>query len=95
MIVEELAPEEHLLRKIDQYIDFSFIPERVRAYSEDNGRPSLDPHVLFKMMFIGYFYGIRSERELERQNENNAARAHKKVTVYLLDCNFFVSVTFE
>ncbi len=29
VIVEELAPEEHLLRKIDQYIDFSFIPERV------------------------------------------------------------------
>ncbi|MBM7695176.1 transposase, partial [Salimicrobium jeotgali] len=66
--IEELVPEDHLLRKIDQYIDFSFIPEKVRPYySEDNGRPSLDPLVLFKMMFIGYIYGVRSERELERQ----------------------------
>ncbi|MFP3489148.1 transposase, partial [Staphylococcus sp. SIMBA_130] len=65
--IEELVPENHLLRKIDHYIDFSFIPEKVRPYyCEDNGRPSLDPLVLFKMMFIGYIYGIRSERELER-----------------------------
>ncbi len=42
---------------------------------QDNGRPSLDLLVVFKMMFIAYFYGIRSERELERQNDNNAARA--------------------
>ena len=72
--IEELVPEDHLLRKIDQYIDFSFIPEKVRPYySEDNGRPSLDPLVLFKMMFIGYIYGVRSERELERQIQTNVA----------------------
>ncbi|WP_035509833.1 IS1182 family transposase [Halobacillus karajensis] len=72
--IEELVPEDHLLRKIDQYIDFSFIPEKVRPfYSENNGRPSLDPLVLFKMMFIGYIYGIRSERELERQIQTNVA----------------------
>ena len=72
--IEELVPENHLLRKIDQYIDFSFIPEKVKPYySQDNGRPSLDPLVLFKMMFIGYFYGIRSERELERQIQTNVA----------------------
>ena len=72
--IEELVPDNHLLRKIDQYIDFSFIPEKVRPYySEDNGRPSLDPLVLFKMMFIGYIYGVRSERELARQIETNIA----------------------
>ncbi|CDQ18978.1 hypothetical protein BN982_01259 [Halobacillus karajensis] len=66
--IEELVPEDHLLRKIDQYIDFYFIPEKVRSfYSKNNGRPSLDPVVLFKMMFIGYIYGIRSERKLEQQ----------------------------
>ncbi len=72
--IEELVPQDHLLRKIDGHIDFSFIPEKVRPYySEDNGRPSLDPLILFKMMFIGYFYGIRSERELERQVQTNVA----------------------
>lgn len=29
--------------------------------------PSIDPVVLFKMIFIGYFYGIRSERQLEKE----------------------------
>lgn len=70
--IEELVPQDHLLRKIEQYIDFSFIIEKVRPYySEDNGRPSLDPLVLFKMMFIGYFYGIRSERQLEKEIQMN------------------------
>ncbi|WP_180994148.1 IS1182 family transposase [Bacillus sp. Marseille-P3661] len=72
--MEDLVPEDHLLRKIDKYIDFSFIPERVRPYyCEDNGRPSLDPLILFKMMFIGYIYGIRSERQLEREIQMNIA----------------------
>ncbi|WP_430482124.1 IS1182 family transposase [Rossellomorea marisflavi] len=72
--IEDLVPPDHLLRKIDQYIDFSFILEKVRPYySEDNGRPSLDPLVLFKMMFIGYFYGVRSERQLEKEIQMNIA----------------------
>ncbi|MGF2615091.1 IS1182 family transposase [Rossellomorea vietnamensis] len=72
--IEELVPQDHLLRKIDQYIDFSFILEKVRPYyCEDNGRPSLDPLILFKMMFIGYLYGIRSERQLEKEIQMNIA----------------------
>lgn len=71
--IEDLVPEDHLLRKVDKYIDFSFIGEKVRPfYSENNGRPS-DPIKLFKMMFIGYFYGIRSERQLEREVQMNVA----------------------
>jgi len=73
VFIEDLVPEDHLLRKVDKYIDFSFIGEKVRPfYSESNGRPS-DPIMLFKMMFIGYFYGIRSERQLEREVQMNVA----------------------
>ncbi|ASK63859.1 IS5/IS1182 family transposase [Virgibacillus phasianinus] len=72
--IEDLVPQNHLLRKIDKYIDFTFILDKVRPYyCEDNGRPSLDPLVLFKMMFIGYFFGIRSERQLEREIQVNIA----------------------
>lgn len=72
--LEELVPENHLLRKIDKFIDFSFILEKVRPYyCEDNGRPSVDPIVLFKMIFIGYLYGIRSERRLEQEIKTNVA----------------------
>lgn len=74
--IEELLPQEHLLRKIDKYIDFSFINEICRPYyCKDNGRPAVEPEILFKMLFIGYLYGIRSERRLiEEVNVNIAYR---------------------
>ncbi|SHI40225.1 Transposase domain [Dethiosulfatibacter aminovorans DSM 17477] len=54
-----------LFRKISNNIDFSFIYDLVKdKYCENNGRPSIDPVVLFKMIFIGYLFGIRSEIRL-------------------------------
>ncbi|MCM3768871.1 transposase, partial [Neobacillus niacini] len=65
--------DDHLLRLIDKYVDFSFLLEKVRPfYSDDNGRPS-DPLLLFKMMIIGYLFGIRSERQLEKEIKMNIA----------------------
>jgi transposase len=72
--IESLVPQDHLLRKIDQFVDFSFIHRRVRhLYCVDNGRPALDPTLLFKALFIGYLFGIRSERALIREIEVNVA----------------------
>jgi len=72
--IEELVPKDHLLRKIDKVIDFGFIRDRVKAlYCADNGRPAIDPVVLFKMLFIGYLYGTRSERQLVRDIQVNVA----------------------
>lgn len=66
--LEELIPKDHLLRKIDHHIDFSFIRDEVQhLYCENNGRPAVDPVELFKMLFIGYFFGVRSERQLIRE----------------------------
>lgn len=74
VIIDQLVAEDHLLRKIDKYIDFSFIVEKVRPlYCADNGRPSVDPLVLFKMIFLGYLYGIRSERRLVEEIQHNIA----------------------
>ena len=74
MTIESLVPGDHLLRKIDGLIDLEFIRERVRhLYCEDNGRPALDPVVLFKLLLLGYPFGIRSERQLVREVQCNAA----------------------
>lgn len=74
VMIENLVPENHLLRKIDKVIDFSFINEICRPYyCEDNGRPAIEPEVLFKMLFIGYLYGIRSERRLIEEVKVNVA----------------------
>lgn len=72
--IESLVPADHLLRKIDAALDLEFIRERVRPlYCADNGRPALDPVVLFKLLLIGYLFGIRSERQLMREVQCNAA----------------------
>ena len=62
--MEEIVPEDSLFRKIDKYIDFTFIYDKVRPlYSENNGRPSIDPIVLFKIVFIQALDGIKSMRQ--------------------------------
>lgn len=69
-----LVPPDHLLCKIDVVIDFDFIHDCVaHLYCADNGRPALDPVMLSKMLFIGYLFGIRSERQLMREIKVNAS----------------------
>lgn len=56
--LDELVPADHLLRKIEAAIDFSFIHDRVAGlYCPDDGRPPLDPTLMFKALFIGYLFG--------------------------------------
>ncbi len=62
--IGELIPENHLLKQIDKYIDFSFIYEKAEPYYSKKGRPSIDPVCQMKMLLIGYLYGIKSERRL-------------------------------
>ncbi len=74
VIIDDLISEDHVLKKIDKYIDFKFIYDLVEdKYCLDNGRPSIDPVVLFKMIFIGYLFGIRSERRLVDEIHHNIA----------------------
>ncbi len=57
--VEDYVPENHLLRKIDSAVDFTRIYDFVEdLYCRDNGRPSVDPVVLFKMVLIQHLYGL-------------------------------------
>ena len=62
--MEELVPKDSIFRKIDSYIDFTFIYDEVKdLYCENNGRPSIDPIVLFKLVFIQAIDGIKSMRQ--------------------------------
>ncbi len=65
--LERLVPDDHLLRLIANAVDFSFIRPLCRPFYSHTGRPSVDPVVLFKMLLIGYLYGIPSERRLARE----------------------------
>jgi len=62
--IEDHIPENHLLRLIDRHVDFAFVRETLKASYSHTGRPSIDPEVLLRILLIGYFYGITSERRL-------------------------------
>ena len=89
--LDSLVPPDHLLRRIDAVIDFSFIHELTAPlYCPDNGRPALDPTCMFKALFIGYLFGIRSERQLVREIEVNVAYRwflHLKLTEPVFDAS--------
>ena len=72
--MEQLVPKDHLVRKIDKAIDFEFIRDEVaHLYCKDNGRPPVDPVRLFKIILLGYIFGIKSERQLVKEIEVNVA----------------------
>ena len=61
------VPEEHFLRKVDRAVDFSFIYDLCAPlYCADNGRPAIDPEILFRMLLVGYLYTGLSHRQHER-----------------------------
>lgn len=74
LCIEDLVPKDHLLRKIDSAIDWTFIYDLVEdKYSEDFGRPSINPITLIKIPFIQYLYGIKSMRQTIKEIEVNMA----------------------
>ena len=61
--MEDLVPRDHLLRQMNRAADFIHIYDFVEElYCKDNGRPSLDPVVLFKIVMIQHLFGIPSLR---------------------------------
>lgn len=72
--LDQLVPENHILRKIEGTVDFSFIYDLVEEkYSSDNGRPSIDPVMLIKIPIIQYMFGIKSMRQTIKDIEVNVA----------------------
>ncbi len=71
--IDELVPQDHLVRKLESCIDFTFIYPKVKSLYSDMGRPSIDPVVLFKMIFINITFGINSMRRTCKEIEVNVA----------------------
>lgn len=71
--LEKHIPPDHLLRKIDQFIDFEPLRFHLKSFYSHTGRPSIDPELMIRMLIIGYSYGIRSERRLCEEVKFNLA----------------------
>lgn len=71
---ESLASAKHLLRKIDAAVDFNKIYDMVESlYCQDNGRPSVAPVVLFKVVLIQHLYELTSLRRTVGEISLNVA----------------------
>ena len=72
--LEDMVAKDHILRKIDEAIDFTHIYDIVKEkYCPDNGRPSIDPVVLFKIVLIQHLFGIPSLRKTAEEIKVNIA----------------------
>src|ERR1700686_1737793 len=71
--LERHVPDDHLLRKIDRFVDLSEVRAHLGPYYSDVGRPSIDPELMIRMLIVGYGFGIRSERRLCEEVHLNLA----------------------
>ena len=74
--IEEHVPADHLLRRIDQFLDLEDLRTKLKPYYSTMGRPSIDPELMIRMLIIGYSMGIRSERRLCDEVHLNLADSH-------------------
>jgi transposase len=57
--LEELVPQNHFYRYLEQKLDRSFVRKFVQETYAGLGRPSIDPVVFFKLQLVMFFEGIR------------------------------------
>ena len=71
--LEEAVPDDHLVREVAAVLDLSWVYAELAPHYPDNGRPSIDPELMIRMLIIGYVFAIRSERALCRDVQVNLA----------------------
>ena len=52
--LEKRIPQDHLLRQIDQFLDFTELRRHLKPYYSSTGRPSVDPELMLRMLLVGY-----------------------------------------
>ena len=71
--LEDHVPDNHLLRRIDRFLDLDSVRRELAAHYSHIGRPSIDPRLMIRMLIIGYCFAIRSERRLCEEVHLNLA----------------------
>jgi transposase len=71
--LDNFVPQEHLVRRLANVLDFSWVRSQTASLYSHTGRPSIDPEVVAKLLLLGYLYNISSERQLMREVQVNLA----------------------
>lgn len=71
--LDDHVPSDHLLRRIDRFLDLESVRSELKPFYSSIGRPSIDPELMMRMLIVGYCMGIRSERRLCEEVHLNLA----------------------
>ena len=72
-LYDRIVPIDHLLRKINQVVDFSFTEQILQdKYHPDIGRPAEDPEFMLRLCLLQYLYGDSDRRVVENARLNLA-----------------------
>jgi IS5 family transposase len=72
-IYDLIVPENNILRKIKENIDFSFVnPMLKKSYCENFGRPAKEPEMMFKLSFLKKLYDLSDEKLFENASMHMA-----------------------
>ncbi|TVX97052.1 IS1182 family transposase [Paenibacillus cremeus] len=72
---DKAVPQNHLLRRIAEHINFSFIRDLLaEQYSANRGRPAEEPVFLFKICLLEYLYNLSDVQVINHIQVNLAYR---------------------
>ena len=71
--LDEHIPQDHILRRIERFLDLSDVRRELKPFYSHIGRPSIDPELMIRMLIVGYCFAIRSERRLCEEVHLNLA----------------------
>ena len=70
--LDALIPEDHIIRKIDNAIDWQSSSKALRAsYSKERGRPAFEPEILLAVALLRHIYRLESLRATAAELETN------------------------
>lgn len=62
--LSNVVPEDNFYRRLKHILDLNFIYEKTKHYYGNEGQKSIDPVVFIKLMLIGYFENLNSDRRI-------------------------------
>ena len=68
--IEDLIPENHLVRAIDIVVEQLNLNQLYNSYGEE-GQPAYHPKMLIKILLYGYATNVRSSRKLSEKLESD------------------------
>lgn len=72
-ILYDKIPKKHILRLINEAVDFSFINKLLEdSYSKKMGRPAKEPEMMAKLLILQYLYNLSDTKVIEETSLNLA-----------------------